>query len=379
MPQAEATLAVIQDPDSLEELEQEPGEPAGEPSPETDATPDEPPAAEDEASAEQPADDSAAPAPPTDGPARDATGKFVAKDPAAQVAPPAPAPSPAEPSPPFSFRVDGKTVAVEGASEKDGVISMPRQAWDREVQNRLADRGKIQQVQERLQTRNRQLESEATAREERFKTVMGKVDALFQDKNRLKTFYERYELEAPRFMLEVENALLKNGQKRVETDQQARQQEAEEREFNDNAPTALGSAVDMVVDRLAKGQNVDRNAIVTELQDLWDAGVPIFFRVTEGDGSGLDPKEHKWGVDLARVERLAKPYISLHAKSAAVTKADAVEAANRTATARVAPKAPPVAPASGSPTPGGEAKYPTNREEYLKWKEQRSQEVGLPI
>lgn len=367
METADPTLEV-QEPDSLEEPGQEP-EAAGpeEPSPE-DATPDsgELAAAEEAGAEEQPADAGAEPA-----------------EDAGEEAPSEPGPS-TEPSPsgePFSFRVDGRSVDVEGATEADGVIQIPRDSWDAHVQNRLADRGVIQQREERMQNRVRQLQEEAEAREERFKTVLGKVDELFSDPERIRQFVERYEAEAPRFKLEIENELLKSQTKRHEQTVQTKQQEAEEREFNELAPAALQNAVDMVVERVAEGADVDSSAIVEELQGLWDAGVPIFFRVKEGDGSGLDPKEHKWGVDLQRVAKLARPHIELHRKTAAQTKAEKAEKRNAEALGKEKkkPKPPPTAPASGSPTPGGEDKYPTTREEYEEWKQKRSEEVGLPL
>lgn len=367
METAESTLEP-QEPDSLEVEEQEPGA-VEEVEPVDDAADisDEPAAGDEAGAEEQPADAGAATA-----------------DQAAEDAPSDAGPS-TEPSPsgePFSFRVDGRSVDVEGATEADGVITIPRDSWDAHVQNRLADRGVIQQREERMQSRIQQLESDAKVREDRFKTVLGKVDELMSDPERIRDFVERYEAEAPRFKLEIENELLKSQTKRHEETRKTEQQQAEEREFEELAPKALHNAVDVVIERLAEDANVDRTAIVKELEGLWDAGVPIFFRVKEGDGSGLDPERDKWGVDLQRVAKLTKPYIELHRKTAAEKAAERAEKANAEALGKgddSKPKPPPTAPAGGSPTPGGESKYPETQEEYEEWKKQRSEEVGLPL
>lgn len=361
-----------QDPDSLEVPGQEPAEPEAVEPVEDAADPEEVDAAAVEAdSAEQP--DGAG----DDGQPRDEHGRFAPKS-----APPESSPPVAEPSPsgePFRFKVDGIPVEVDGAFEHDGKIIIPRETWDRVVQPKTADRSRIQQTQERMQAEVRRLQSEAEAREERFRTVLGKVDELLGDPEKVRAFVERYQQEAPRFKLEVENALLKSRQQRSETDAKTRSEEAEQREFNELAPSALKNAVDMVVERAGNGSAVDRAAVVEELRGLADAGVPIFFRVTEGDGSGLDPREHRWGVHLGTIEKLVKPYLQLGQKASAADKAAQVEASNAQALKPTKPKAPPVAPASGSPTPGGGAKFPTTREEYEAYKAKRSAELNLPM
>lgn len=384
MSAAESTLEV-QDPDSLEEPGQEPEEvEAVEPVDDDAADPDEIAAEDDADSVGQPEDEGAA----VEGQPRDEHGRFISPQaatpsgqPAAESSPPAATPSGTPDGTPFSFRVDGLAVEAEGAYEHDGRITMPREVWDRVVQPRVADRGRMQQVQERMQTRVRTLESEAEAREDRFKKVLGKVDELFSDPARLKAFAEQYDVQAPRFKLEIENELLKTQTKRHETERQSSQAEAEEREFRELMPTGLSNAVDVVIQRIAPdAKGVDKKALVTELEGLWDANVPIFFRVQEGDGSGLNPQEHKWGVNLDLVARFAQPYVKLHQRTASEQQAAAVEAANKAATGK-APKAkaPPVAPAAGSPAPGGGEEYPKNREEYEEWKKRKAEEYNLPM
>jgi hypothetical protein len=376
MTTAEATL-VDQDPDSLEDVAQEPGEPEGVEPAESAAEPEEVPAAEVEADAAGQADDAGT---ATDGRPRDEKGRFTS----AQGAPSESAPPIADTSPPaeepFSFRVDGLSVEVEGAKLVNGEIRMPREAWDRHVQNRVADRGRIQRNEERMQGRIRELERESEAREERFRTVLGKVDQLFGDPERIKAFVQQYQTEAPRFKLEIENELLKSQTKRHTESVQQSAREAEEREFNETAIPKLREAVDVVLDRLAKGQKLDRKAIAAEIEAQHEDGVPFFFEVKEGDGSGLDPREFKWGINLKRVERLVGPLIKLHARQEAENKAKQVEQANNAKLGLTPkPKAPPVAPASGSPAPGGKEQYPTNREEYEAYKKRRAAELNLPM
>jgi hypothetical protein len=352
MSTAKSTLEA-QDPDSLEERSGSLGEAEETPS-ESAAPPEDDAAAVEEAdTAGQPDDGEAAPAP-----AEVAAEAEPGKD-----EPETPSPPIADASPPFSFRVDGQVVEVDGATEADGKITLSREAWDRVVLPRVVDRGRMAARDEAAQRRIQSLEGDAEAREDRFKAVLGKVDALFSDPAKGKAFFDAYQTEAPRFKLEIENELLKTERKQQATQVETSAKQAEEREFNERARPALKSAIDRVLDETAKGLTLDRSELENELWGLWEADVPVFFRVQPDDGSGLDPKEHKFGVDTGRVARILSPFVKAAQQSAAAKKAEEVRKANAQAL-KGGEKAPPTVPASGSPTPGGEAREFKTAEEF---------------
>lgn len=379
MSESTSTL-LIQDPDSLEDEAQEPGDGA---TPPVEDSAEE--VAEEVPSA---ADDAAADSQPDDGPARDANGRFVstkveAETPAPVVGSIAPEPvpaTPAEPSPPFSFRVDGVAVEVEGATRTpDGKILLSQEAWDRHVSPRLVDRRTIHRREQAQLRRIAELESEAKSRDGDAKIIVENVDALLSDRDGLVKFIQNYDVEAPKLKLKIQNQILESKLKRHETRLTSHTQEADLREFTEIAKPGLSQAVSMIADELAKGAPVDSNALADELWDLSETGVPIFFEVKEGDGSGLDPREHKWGVNLALLRKLVAPRVRTAQAAAANQKAAEVAKANQQALGKTpARKAPPTVPAAASPTPGGEVQVPKTREEYLAMKAKRNKELNLP-
>lgn len=388
---ADAT-PIVEDPDSLEDEEQEPWEGSGvEPGePEAAAAEPEPDpaAATDADAAGQPDAESAAPAETTDaGPARDAQGRFAPKAQEGQAAPAEPSQPIAEPSPPFSFRLDGLAVEVEGATEKDGQITLSKDAWQRHVQPRLADRGKIQAREARHVGRIKELEQEAQAREERFGLILKNVDAVFSDRQKLIAFAQNFEAESPRFRLQIENEILRSETKRKEQTAQQSAAESEEREFVELAQPRLPAAIKQVVTDLGIKAALDSGTLESIASEVWamhEAGIATpFFRVKEGDNSGIDPRESKWGVDFDRLAKIAGPHIKLAAQAATRAvqskNAEAVAKANAQVLGKPKNTPPPTAPAQGTPTPGGEAKYPTTPEEYAAWKANRARELNIPL
>lgn len=382
----------VPDPDSLDDDEQEPWEGSGdEPAaeePASAAEPETPAAATDADAAGQPDAESAAPAEATDGPARDAQGRFAPKaSTPGQAAPAEPSQPIAEASPPFSFRLDGLAVEVEGATEKDGTITLSKDAWQRHVQPRLADRGKIQAREARHVGRIRELEQESQAREERFGLILKNVDAILSDKQKLIAFAQNFEAESPRFRLQIENEILRSDTKRKEQATQQSAAQAEEREFVELAQPRLPAAIKQVVTDLGIKAQLDSATLESIASEVWamhESGIASpFFRVKENDGSGIDPRESKWGVDFDRLARIAGPHIKLAAQAATravqTQKAEEVAKANAAVLGKAKNTPPPTAPAQASPTPGGAAKYPTTPEEYAAWKDKRARELNIPL
>lgn len=360
-----------QDPDSLEDAGQEPGEVEGPPTPEAEATdPDAAAAADEAVSAEQPDGEQAAP----EGRPRDEQGRFIS----AEATPPESGPSPAEAPPPepFGFKVDGVPVEVEGATERDGVIQIPRAAWDSHVQNRLADRGRLQQREERMAARIRDLEGararEKSEKELRAEKILQRVDKLLGDPNALLEFAKNYQSEAPKLKLEIENEILRSQSQASQERIKERDTEADQRYFEENARPALKNVVASIA---AEHKGVDAAKVADELWGLWETGVPIFFRVKENDGSGLDPNEHKFGVDLERIRKLSAPFLKLHARTETQKQAEAVEQQNaKVVGKKKAP--PPTVPAAGSPTPGGVERTFKSAEEF---KQHIAEKYKIPV
>ena len=358
MSEAEATLEVQDPSDSLDATEQEPGDVEGEPSSD-EAQPDDDAAAADEAAAGQPAGDDDEPGEPAES---------IEADPVP--------PEAAEAPSPFSFRVDGVPVDVEGATVADEVVTIPKDSWDRIVQPRLADRGKIGQRETRMQQRIKQLETESAAEVERAKLILERVDGLLSDPAKLQEFAAEYELRAPQFKLEIENELLKSQNTRSTERIQTIDQQAAAEQFNETARPGLDQAVQMVLSE--NELDIDRGGLVDHIWGLWDKGTPVFFKVQEGDGSGLDPREHEYGINLDLVRTLVQPTLTQHQKSEAAKRAAEVKAKNAKALAD-APPAPPTAETKGSPVPGGESSFPQTAEEYAEWKKERGRMLNLPL
>lgn len=361
---AEATLD-LQDPDSLDDEAQEPtGEVPDEPSPIEDAADDdEPSAAADADAAGQPDAEGAA----ADGPARDEHGRFVStkEAPAEIPSPPiadAPPPAPATPAAPFSFGVDGRRVDAEGATVVNGEIRIPQATWERVVQPRLADRGRHKAQVDRLLGQIDELKADKGEKEARAEILLGRVDEMLKDRAKLIEFVNNFDREAPKLQLEVQNKILQQRlertTKRVETDSERGLSER----LTQNARPAIENAVAQILEGI---EGVDAQEAADEIEALWEAGTPIFFKVQPNDPSGLDPAEDPIGVDVPRIARLLQRTIDKAKRTAAEKKAAEVRARNAVATGRTPqPKPPATVPTKGSPVPGGEERKFQSAEEY---------------
>ena len=366
---ADATLEA-RDPDSPDVEGEEPTEDWDAPlSPDegTAEVPEASSAAADAEAAGQPDPVVAAPDGAPAGPARDAQGRFVpAAEPTGKVEPVVTSPpiADAPPPEPFGFRVDGVPVSVDGATVVGDEIRIPRTAWERVVTPRLADRGKVQQQFARQNALIESLKTERSAKEQRAEAILSRMDELLDDPAKLMAFAKNYESEAPRLKLEIENKIL-----RSETEQRTKRAESDgARDLNDrlaqNARPAIESAVKLALDETAKDLGIDPKEAADFVHSLWEAGVPVFFRVQPGDGSGLDPADDPIGVDLPRVAKLLEPMIGQAKKTAATKKAAEVAQANARVLQPKGPKPPATVPTKGSPTPGGEERTFKNADEF---------------
>ena len=349
---ANATLD-LRDPDSPEGEAQEPTDDAGaEPSPTEDgAGPDGTEAAADADTAGEPdAADTGAEGEPS--------AEVVAAEPSRPIAD---SPPPA----PFSPRVYGQRLELEGATEQAGNVVIPRATWDKMVQPRLVDPVREQRREKALRTQLEEAKANQSEEVERAKLILGHVDQLLSNKEAFIRFAQNFDSEAPKLQLKVANEILT---KRLERTTK-RQETDGERGIGDRLTQQARPAIDTVIKDVLEGvEGVDSKEAADFIHDLWENGTPIFFKVQPGDNSGLDPEEDPIGVDVPRIARLLAPMIDRAKRAAADKKAAAVKASNAKALGKTdQPKPPATVPTKGSPVPGGEKKTFKNSAEYNEY------------
>lgn len=354
MPTADATLA-DQDPDSLEGEAQEPTDDAGaEPSlgnTDDGAGPDETEAAADADTAGEP----------------DAADTGVEGTPSAEVVAAEPSRPIAEAPPPapFSPRVYGQRLELEGAVEQAGNVVIPRATWDKMVQPRLVDPVREQRREKALRAQLEEAKASQAEEVERAKLILGHVDKLLSDKAAMIQFVNNFEAEAPKLQLKVANEIL---QKRLERTTK-RQETDGERGIGERLTQQARPAIETVIKDVLEGiEGVDSKEAADFIEGLWENGTPIFFKVQPGDNSGLDPSEDPIGVDVPRIARLLGPMIERAKRTAAQQKAAEVKAKNAAALGKTPqPKPPATVPAKGSPVPGGEERKFKSAAEYNEY------------
>lgn len=293
---------------------------------------------------------------------------------AAEVVAPDTPPSDDQPAPdqattPFVLKADGIEVQVEGAHvSADGVISIDKETWQRNVQPYLANRGALEsryagqvaEIQRRLDaTQSERSEKEAQADKlvSHFETLLGQgPDAVWK---------WLQDFEANRGTLEAELRAATAEQKvqayESESQQVAAQQAVEA--YQQWWPTYLDEAVSSFVEHEDfKELGLDPKAIGETLRGFGDHR--LFYTAGE-DIPNLGAKKGDIVLDWEFVGR----HIQTHANTVRRFKSQndvvaAAEAANAKSL-EAAPDVPPAIPSAGAPVPSsGKRTLPTTLEEW---------------
>lgn len=291
----------------------------------------------------------------------------AAETPEGEAGPPEEPEAPAAPDPktaaqPFGFKLNGAQVDVPGAIERDGYIAMPREAWNRVVQPRLADREMLVRRESELQRQVAELHPDRNAEVQKARAIIGMIDqAVKAGPDGLYDWAEQFIAKLPVLEAEARAAAAEARANRHESEEQQRDQQQAVQEIRQQVEQTLRSEAQAI---LAEPEFKDLGLDPEDLhRDLMEIRGSIFFVPTEDDPArGLRAGEIVFRKDLIRrlVERVAGPVKKERARLAEVSKA------RRTNEAATAPaQVPPAVPARGTPAAGGKAaSTPTTKEEW---------------
>lgn len=274
------------------------------------------------------------------------------------------APTPSNDTRPFKFRVDGAEVDVPGAVETDELVAMPREAWNRYVQPRLADR---EAWRRREADYKRQLETKS-AKEIRAEKTIEKFDALLklasEDEDKALEFLQDIGRQLPVLEREARIAELEAQVNRRQTVEQEAEDEERAAELRTQLEQDLrGRITEFSKDPRFAGVDVDRAH-----RRLWRIADKVYFQpdqdLTDPESGQVLVKKGEIGInfDLIR-EELAELAELSRGVATTTKKVEAAAETNRRALAR--PKAPPPGvSAKGSPAAGGEVKTFATKAEW---------------
>ena len=167
-----------------------------------------------------------------------APSESAAPDPTAPAALAAPAPVadpntfiPPEGGTPFTFAVDGRQVALEGAKVLGDHILIPKDVWLNQVRpNFLADRTAVRERERGLRRELAARETGQSEESKRSKALIAVVDQLFANPDALLKAAENWHIEGPKLRTEAELNVTRQDLERYrqqEAEAKAREEEAE--------------------------------------------------------------------------------------------------------------------------------------------------------
>jgi hypothetical protein len=243
---------------------------------------------------------------------------------------------------PFTFSVDRKQVALEGARVVGDDILIPKDVWLHQmVPNYLGDRGAWREEKRGLQREIAAREAGQSEESRRAKALVAIVGNLLNNPEELQRVAENWQVQGPVLMAQAEANATKAELARYRAQEEAAAAEQEEQQFRTRADLHLAQTVE---------------ELLAEAGVQWD-GIPAeearwkqFVEALEQD-VGFDllyPRDHR-GQRALDEDRVRRAFNREHARSkqqAQVTRVTEKKAALNTAA--VAP-AKPIAPSPGKP------------------------------
>jgi hypothetical protein len=284
-------------------------------------------------------------------------------------------PAAAESTEPFHFRADGHDIVVDGATLTGDSITIPREAWNRDVQPYLADRRGWERERSRLQTQVRQLDPERNESVIRASHLLAKLETIATELERgneapLVDLVNNFTTHFRVWKTEAENEALKRSVKFREEQSSAESRQQEAAELDPLLRSGLRSHVDAVLaTETFRGLGFRTDEIAGELWELFERGAPVFVDLRDPAAAaqrGVSPDVY---VDVAFVQRYLDRPAKLIRDREAKLKAK-TEAAKKNAAVLAPKKTPAVVPGAGSPEVGGkgrpELKTKDDYEAYLR-------------
>jgi hypothetical protein len=315
--------------------------------------------AEGEAGEPPPADPDA----PAEGEAAEAELTLEGEQPAGEGAPAEQVPvwTPPEGGEPFSFRVDGREVAVPGAQRYEHGIYVPADAWNGVVQQHLADRGAWQQQRQAYEHRLAELDPQAhPVVLQAQATVQAFQELLAKGPLEVAKWLDKFEQNRPLLEVQIQNQALQNQLELRTRGSQQQEQEQLVQQVADALPGYLEQHIEAAISQTPELAALKGSAGKLR-ETLWPYAQMLFIEAPPD----RDLPEHglrrgQIGVNRAVLSQMLGQQA---AHQAELKRLEAAARHNRAATGRV-PAAPTVT-TRGRPAPAGKASpQPANSQEW---------------
>lgn len=277
----------------------------------------------------------------------------------------------AEPEP-FSFRVDGVDVAVEGAElvdlGEDGgkQIVMSPESWQRFVQPRLADRNAWTQERAQYVRRIQELDPSKNEHVLRAHALTQQMQQLLDaGPEALVQWAQNYEQNKQVLLAQAEQQLLRAENQRLAQTHEQQQLAEQQKQLEPQLRTALDNSIDQVRDQMFAGMQLPEKAKKRIADRLWRVRDKLFFvadetnAATHGVTPGTPMIQTDWIKDeLDSYRTLASEFTTKQQEQKKVAER------NRKALGQKRRKTAPAVSAKGAETPTAQPKKPESLEEW---------------
>lgn len=278
----------------------------------------------------------------------------------------------AEPEP-FSFKVHGKTVDVDGAQflklpEEDGGEGywIPREAWQRQVQPYIQDPQAWVQERRELHQRIQDLDPTRNEHVVRAQALSQQIQSLLDaGPEALLQWAQNYEQNKQVLLAQAEQQLLRAENQRLAQTHEQQQLAEQQKQLEPQLRTALDNSIDRVREQMFGDLNLPENAKKRIADRLWRVRDKLFFvadeanAATHGVAPGTPMIQTDWIKDeLDSYRTLASEFTAKQQEQKKVAER------NRKALGQKRRKTAPAVSAKGAETPTAQPKKPESLEEW---------------
>ncbi len=303
-------------------------------------------------------------------------GEKEAPEPEAEAAAVEPGRSEEEPThSPFSFKVDGRRVDVEGASlvdhpDVDGnptqSVVIPRDVWNSKVQPYMADQGAFARKEADFRRQIADLDPTQNETVIRAQTLLDSFEEVLSSEEKLTEFLSNFdgnkELWGLRADKAAASARIKSSEERESADRSVRDEADASRQIESDLPGAVRQIADVLT--TDHGMQVHDRALAAAADAIAENPGMYYHYATQAEADQYGVTVGEIVRDDDRVASTINRFNSLlSAGSEQQTKTDEAREKNRKALTKK--EVPPTIAAKGSPAPGESETEYGNKEDFM--------------
>jgi hypothetical protein len=269
---------------------------------------------------------------------------------------------------PFTFRVDKREVALDGAKVIGDKIVIPTETWRRSMHTMLADRNVVRDRESTLRREIQTLQAGQSSWQQEKSALLSEIDKLFSDPAAAQQFLENWQVNGPRLRAEMKAQAYEAQLRQVRERDIEEQRQRQEAELVPQLFDQFAEVIETWLDEQGIDWANDPDRTWGNwLRETWEDHGPQAFFVR-------DPVSGRFEVNEERAQRLflreANRYKATAQKQAVVTKQ--VEQKAKMNQAAIAPPKPkPPVPTKPAPraSDGTFTKKPSEKMTKDEWED----------